>query len=37
MDEYNVERFYRDANTVEIYEGTKEIEKVTIAREVIGK
>ncbi len=37
MDEYDVERFYRDAKIVEIYEGTKEIEKVTIAREVIGR
>ncbi|MFH1117285.1 MAG: acyl-CoA dehydrogenase family protein, partial [Pseudomonadota bacterium] len=37
MDEYDVERFYRDAKIVEIYEGTKEIEKITIAREVIGK
>jgi alkylation response protein AidB-like acyl-CoA dehydrogenase len=37
MDEYDVQRFYRDAKIVEIYEGTKEIEKVTIAREVLGK
>lgn len=37
MDEYDVERFYRDAKIVEIYEGTKEIEKITIARELIGR
>lgn len=37
MDEYDVERFYRDAKIVEIYEGAKEIEKVTIAREVLGR
>ena len=37
MDEYDVERFYRDAKIVEIYEGTKEIEKITIAREVLGR
>ncbi len=37
MSEYDVERFYRDAKIVEIYEGAKEIEKVTIAREIIGK
>ena len=37
MDEYDVERFYRDAKIVEIYEGTKEIEKLTIAREILGK
>ncbi|AFM24084.1 acyl-CoA dehydrogenase family protein [Desulfomonile tiedjei] len=35
MAEYDVERFYRDAKIVEIYEGTKEIEKVTIARELL--
>ena len=27
IDEYDVERFYRDAKIVEIYEGTREIEK----------
>jgi acyl-CoA dehydrogenase len=37
MSEYDVERFYRDAKIVEIYEGAKEIEKITIAREIIGK
>jgi len=37
MDEYDVERFYRDAKIVEIYEGTKEIEKLTIAKEVLGR
>ncbi|MCX5799002.1 MAG: acyl-CoA dehydrogenase family protein [Proteobacteria bacterium] len=35
--EYDVERFYRDAKIVEIYEGAREIEKITIAREVLGK
>jgi len=35
--EYDVERFYRDAKIVEIYEGTREIEKLTIAREILGK
>ncbi|MBM4328831.1 MAG: acyl-CoA dehydrogenase [Deltaproteobacteria bacterium] len=37
MDEYDVERFYRDAKIVEIYEGTREIEKMTIARELLGR
>jgi acyl-CoA dehydrogenase len=37
MAEYDVERFYRDAKIVEIYEGTKEIEKITIAREILGR
>lgn len=35
--DYDIERFYRDAKIVEIYEGTKEIEKNTIARELLGK
>jgi len=35
--EYEVERFYRDAKITEIYEGTKEIQKNTIAAAVIGK
>ncbi|MGD9365480.1 MAG: acyl-CoA dehydrogenase family protein [Desulfobacteraceae bacterium] len=37
MAEYEVERFYRDAKITEIYEGTKEIQKNTIAGGVIGK
>ena len=37
MTEYEVERFYRDAKICEIYEGTKEIQKNTIASAVIGK
>jgi acyl-CoA dehydrogenase len=36
-DRYDVERFYRDAKVVEIYEGAKEIEKITIAREILGR
>jgi alkylation response protein AidB-like acyl-CoA dehydrogenase len=37
MTEYEVERFYRDAKITEIYEGTKEIQKNTIASAVIGR
>jgi acyl-CoA dehydrogenase len=37
MCDFDVERFYRDAKIQEIYEGTKEIEKHTIARAIIGK
>lgn len=37
MAEYEVERYYRDAKIIEIYEGTKEIQKNTIAGAVIGK
>ena len=32
MDEYDVQRFYRDAKILDIYEGVKEAEKMTIAR-----
>lgn len=37
MLEYEVERFYRDAKITELYEGTKEIQKNTIAGALIGK
>ncbi len=37
MLEYEVERFYRDAKITEIYEGTKEIQKNTIAGSILGK
>jgi alkylation response protein AidB-like acyl-CoA dehydrogenase len=37
ITEYEVERFYRDAKITEIYEGTKEIQKNTIASALIGK
>jgi len=37
MTEYEVERFYRDAKITEIYEGTREIQKNTIASYLIGK
>ena len=37
MAEYEVERFYRDAKITEIYEGTKEIQKNTIAAAVVGR
>lgn len=33
--EYDIERFYRDAKIIEIYEGTKEIEKIIIARSML--
>jgi len=32
IDEYDVQRYYRDAKILEIYEGAKEAEKLTIAR-----
>jgi alkylation response protein AidB-like acyl-CoA dehydrogenase len=37
MGDYDIERFYRDAKIVEIYEGTKEIEKLIIARSILGR
>ncbi|CAN2046049.1 Acyl-CoA dehydrogenase [Candidatus Magnetomoraceae bacterium gMMP-1] len=37
MLEYEVERFARDAKITELYEGTKEIQKNTIASYLIGK
>jgi len=37
MCDFDVERFYRDAKIQEIYEGTKEIEKYTMGRAIIGK
>ena len=37
MNDHDVERFYRGAKVLEIYEGTKEIEKIIIARTVLGR
>ncbi|RJR33752.1 MAG: acyl-CoA dehydrogenase [Desulfobacteraceae bacterium] len=37
MLEYEVERFYRDAKIMEIYEGTREIQKNTIAGALLGR
>lgn len=37
MKDYPLERMYRDAKITEIYEGTSEIHKVVIAREVLKK
>ena len=37
INEYDIERFYRDAKIVEIYEATKEMEKITIARQLLSK
>ncbi len=33
--EYGVEKLYRDAKIVEIYEGAKEIEKLIIGRKLL--
>ena len=37
MQEYEVERFARDAKITELYEGTREIQKNTIASALLGK
>ncbi len=37
LGEYGIERLYRDAKLIEIVEGTKEIEKVIIAKELLGR
>ena len=36
LEDFPVERHYRDARITEIYEGTTEIQKIVIARHVIG-
>jgi alkylation response protein AidB-like acyl-CoA dehydrogenase len=36
LDEYRVQRLYRDAKIVELYEGTREIEKTIVARSILG-
>jgi len=35
--EFPVERYYRDAKVTEIYEGTSEIQRLVIARHILGK
>jgi len=37
LDDYPIERYYRGAKIFEIYEGTKEIEKMAIGRHLLGK
>jgi alkylation response protein AidB-like acyl-CoA dehydrogenase len=36
LDDYPIERFYRAAKLLEIYEGTKEIQKLVIGRRILG-
>jgi alkylation response protein AidB-like acyl-CoA dehydrogenase len=35
LSDYDISRLYRDAKIVEIYEGTKEVEKLVIARQLL--
>ena len=37
VTEFDVERLYRDAKITEIYEGTSEIQKTVIARQLLGE
>jgi alkylation response protein AidB-like acyl-CoA dehydrogenase len=37
VNDFDVERFYWDAKITQIYEGTTEIQKNIIARELLGK
>jgi len=37
VDDFDVERLYRDAKITQIYEGTSEIQKNIVARELLGK
>jgi alkylation response protein AidB-like acyl-CoA dehydrogenase len=36
-NEYPVERYYRDIKGLQIYEGTSQVQRIVIARHVIGK
>jgi len=36
LEEYDVAHYWRDAKVIEIFEGTKEIEKLIIARRLLG-
>ena len=35
IDEYKVQRLYRDAKIIEIYEGSKEVEKLVVAKSIL--
>jgi len=37
LEEYNVAHYWRNAKVLEIFEGSKEVEKVIIAKKIIGK
>jgi alkylation response protein AidB-like acyl-CoA dehydrogenase len=37
IDEYSVQKWYRDAKILELYEGTKEAEILTIGRALQAK
>jgi alkylation response protein AidB-like acyl-CoA dehydrogenase len=37
LEEYDVAHYWRNAKVLEIFEGSKEVEKVIIARKMLGK
>jgi alkylation response protein AidB-like acyl-CoA dehydrogenase len=37
IQDYPVERYFRDAKITEIYEGTSEIQRLVIARHLLGR
>ena len=37
IEDYHVERFFRDAKILEIGEGTSEVQRIVIAREILKK
>lgn len=37
LEEYDVAHYWRDAKVLEIFEGSKEVEKVIIAKKILGK
>ncbi|HEY8684722.1 MAG TPA: acyl-CoA dehydrogenase family protein, partial [Chloroflexota bacterium] len=37
MKEFEIERMYRDARIVRIYEGTSEVQRMIIADDLLGK
>jgi alkylation response protein AidB-like acyl-CoA dehydrogenase len=36
VEDYPIERLYRDARVTRIYEGTSEVQRIVIARDVLG-
>ena len=37
IKDYPLERYFRDAKITEIYDGTSEMQRMTIARALVGK
>jgi len=37
LEEYDVAHYWRNAKVLEIFEGSKEVEKIIIAKKILGK